>query len=79
MWRIFYYPNTGIIKYQISIEAVAASETLPYINVNEKITIKDKIVDLETKELVIAPIIELPPVNFGEGNTFNEPTVISRN
>ena len=79
MWRIFYYPDTGVIKYQINIEAVATSETLPYIDVSEKITVKDKIIDLETKELVIAPIVQLPPVDFGEGNTFNEPTVISRN
>lgn len=62
MWRIYYFPDTGVIKYQINIEAVSQLEPLPYIDVTEKQDVTDKVIDLETLEIKTAePGVKLAP------------------
>ena len=78
MWRIFYHPDTGIIKYQINIEAVAASETLPYIDVSEKIAVKDKKIDVASKQLVTAEVVQADRPTFGKTSPFSAPIIIPR-
>lgn len=69
MWRIYYFPESGIIKYQINIEAASQLEPMPFIDLEEKIDVNGKCVDLETKTIVSA---EAPPKvvpSFNKTNT----------
>ena len=55
MWRIFYQADTGKIRYMISMNGVTGNETLAFIDVQNKIDINDKMIDVETGNIVIAP------------------------
>jgi hypothetical protein len=61
MWRIYYFPETGVIKYQINIEAASQMEPMPFIDMQEKVDIKDKMIDIDTLEVIAAPAIKLTP------------------
>jgi hypothetical protein len=61
MWRIYYFPETGVIKYQINIEAASQLEPMPFIDVQEKVDVLDKIIDINTLEIKTAPAIKLTP------------------
>lgn len=62
MWRIYYYPNTGMIKYQINIEAASQMEPMPFVDYPNKQDIEGRKVDIKTKQLVPAdPIPQYSP------------------
>ena len=55
MWRIYYYPNNGMIKYQINIEAASQMEPMPFVDFIDKQNIEGRKIDLNSKSLVDAP------------------------
>lgn len=57
MWRIYYYPDTGRIKYQINIESASQLEPTPFVDFMEQQNIEGKSIDINTKQLVNAPPI----------------------
>jgi hypothetical protein len=52
MHRIYYYPNTGQIKYQINIELASQLEPMPFVDFVEHQDIEGKKIDIESKTLV---------------------------
>lgn len=52
MWRIYYYPVTGKIKYQINVEAASQLEPMPFVDYSAKQNIDGKKIDLASKTLV---------------------------
>jgi hypothetical protein len=64
MWRIYYYPNTGMIKYQINIESASQMEPMPFIDFAEKQDLEGKQVDINSKRLVEAPAIPVRKPSF---------------
>jgi hypothetical protein len=71
MWRIYYYPNTGMIKYQINIEMASQLEPMPFIDLSTQQDLKDKKVDLVTKQLVESLETPVSVPSFNTTNRFN--------
>jgi hypothetical protein len=62
MHRIYYYPNTGAIKYQINIELASQYEPMPFVDFVEHQDIEGKKIDLVSKTLVPGdPIVKAEP------------------
>ena len=64
MWRIYYYPNTGIIKYQINIEAASQMEPMPFVDFPEKQELEGLMIDTASKRLIPAPPFVRPEPTF---------------
>lgn len=55
MWRIYYNPDNGNIKYQINASNASLNEILPYVDFEEQQLINNKSIDLETLLLIDVP------------------------
>lgn len=66
MWRIYYYPNTGMIKYQINIESASQLEPMPFVDFAVKQNIQGVQVDPVSKTLVPAAAIPQQAPSFSK-------------